>query len=457
MNLSRFVKPRHHENSPDRLIRLFQSETAEISEGLEPLRLRLPLYALAALFASLLVIMTVTQIDRVVNSVAGVVVTTDPTVVLQALDPSIIKTIDVQEGDRVKGGQLLATLDATLAAADVSALRLQIASLEAQISRCEAELARLSFDAPEATSSAARAYGALQKSYYSQRQAQFDAQIRANDEQIAQIRATIAKLQNDQARYDDRAKISAEIEAMRASLAASQFGSRLNLLTATDQRLEILRTLEFDRNSLIESEHQLAAAVSNKDAFIQQWFGQVSQELLTARNSLDNAREQLAKAIKHEDLVRLEAPEDAVVLKLAKLSVGSVLKQGDPLINLAPLRSPIEAEVHIAARDVGFVRPGDATILKLDAFNFVEHGTAEGKVRWISEGAFSVDDNNNPVDPYYKARIALTTVELRDVPESFRLIPGMTLTADIQIGTRSVFMYLVRGLVRGINEAMREP
>jgi HlyD family secretion protein len=373
------------------------------------------------------------------------------------LDPSIIKTIDVQEGDRVKGGQLLATLDATLAAADVSALRLQIASLEAQISRCEAELARLSFDAPEATSSAARAYGALQKSYYSQRQAQFDAQIRANDEQIAQIRATIAKLQNDQARYDDRAKISAEIEAMRASLAASQFGSRLNLLTATDQRLEILRTLEFDRNSLIESEHQLAAAVSNKDAFIQQWFGQVSQELLTARNSLDNAREQLAKAIKHEDLVRLEAPEDAVVLKLAKLSVGSVLKQGDPLINLAPLRSPIEAEVHIAARDVGFVRPGDATILKLDAFNFVEHGTAEGKVRWISEGAFSVDDNNNPVDPYYKARIALTTVELRDVPESFRLIPGMTLTADIQIGTRSVFMYLVRGLVRGINEAMREP
>ena len=31
------------------------------------------------------------------------------------------------------------------------------------------------------------------------------------------------------------------------------------------------------------------------------------------------------------------------------------------------------------------------------------------------------------------------------------------LTADIQIGTRSVFMYLVRGLVRGINEAMREP
>jgi len=457
MNLSRFVPSLRPEPSPDKLIRLFQSETAEIREGAEPLQLRLTLYALVALLASAIGIAVLMPMDRVVTSTLGVVVTTEPTIILQALDPSIIKSIDIQEGDRVSGGQLLATLDPTLATADVSALKLQIASLEAEIARCEAELARQPFDPPETTLPGAVGYAALQNSYYNQRKAQFDAQVHANDEQIAQIRATIAKLQSDQARYDDREKISIQIEAMRANLAASQFGSRLNLLTATDQRLEILRTLELDRNSLIESEHQLEAAVANKDAFVEQWFGQVSQELLTARNSLDNAREQLAKAIKHQDLVRLEAPEDVVVLKLAKLSVGSVLKQGDPLVNLAPLRSPMEAEVHIAARDVGFVRHGDATTLKLDAFNFVEHGTGEGKVRWISEGAFTLDDNNNTVDPYYKARIVVTAVELHDVPDSFRLIPGMTLTADIQVGTRSVFMYLIRGLVRGISEAMREP
>jgi hemolysin D len=457
MNLSRFVPSLHPDPSPDRLIRLFQSETAEIREGPQPFQLRLTLYALVGLLASAIAIAVFMPMDRVVTSTAGVVVTTEPTVVIEALDPSIIKSIDVQDGDRVLGGQLLATLDPTLAAADVGALRLQIASLEAEIARCQAELAGQPFVPPATTLPGAAGYAALQNSYYNQRKSQFDAQVRANDEQIAQIRATITKLRDDQARYDDRAKISTEIEAMRAGLAASQFGSRLNLLTATDQRLEILRTLEFDRNSLVESEHQVAAAVSNKDAFVQQWFGQVSQELLTARNSLDNAREQLAKAVKHQDLVRMEAPEDAVVLKLAKLSVGSVLKQGDPLANLAPLRSPIEAEVHVAARDVGFVRPGDATTLKLDAFNFVEHGTADGKVRWISEGAFTLDDNNNTVDPYYKARVILTAVELRDVPDGFRLIPGMTLTADIQVGTRSVFMYLIRGLVRGINEAMREP
>jgi HlyD family secretion protein len=124
---------------------------------------------------------------------------------------------------------------------------------------------------------------------------------------------------------------------------------------------------------------------------------------------------------------------------------------------LAPLRSPLEAEVHILARDVGFCRAGDKATLKFDPFNFVEHGTASGVVRWISEGAFTQDDNGSPVAPYYKARIALTKVDLKGVPDSFRLVPGMTLTADIQVGSRSVFMYMWRGVIRGIGEAMREP
>ena len=297
----------------------------------------------------------------------------------------------------------------------------------------------------------------LQKAYYLQRKGQFDAQRRAYDEQIAQNRATIRKLTDDLAHYDDRVKISREIENMRASLAASQVGSRLNLLAATDQRLEMLRSLDSDRNGLVESEHQLASTIANRDAFAQQWAAQVSQELVTARNGLDTAREQLAKAARHQDLVRLAAPDDAVVLKLAKLSVGSVLKEADPFITLAPLRSPVEAEVHILARDVGFCRPGDKATLKLAPFHFVEHGTASGTLRWISEGTFTQDDNGSPAEPYYKARIALTEVSLKSVPDSFRLMPGMTLTADIQVGTRSAFMYIWRGVIRSIGEAMREP
>ncbi len=219
-----------------------------------------------------------------------------------------------------------------------------------------------------------------------------------------------------------------------------------------------MRNLEFDRNSLVESQHQLQATTATRNAFVQQWLGEASKELVTARNQRDAALQQLEKASKKKDLVRLVAAEDSVVLKMAKLSVGSVLKEGDALVYLAPLRSPVEVEARIHSRDVGFIRPGDPVRIKLDAFNFIEHGMADGTVRWISEGAFATnEDTNASTEPYYKVRIELTNVNLHNVPDSFRLIPGMTLQADVHIGTRSVLMYIVNGAVQGMNEAMREP
>ena len=83
---------------------------------------------------------------------------------------------------------------------------------------------------------------------------------------------------------------------------------------------------------------------------------------------------------------------------------------------------------------------------------------AEGTVRWISEGSFTTnEDTGQSIEAYYKVRIALTNVDLHNVPDSFRLIPGMTAQADVHIGTRSVLMYIVNGAVQGMNEAMREP
>ena len=51
----------------------------------------------------------------------------------------------------------------------------------------------------------------------------------------------------------------------------------------------------------------------------------------------------------------------------------------------------------------------------------------------------------------------LDPINLRNVPPGFRLVPGLTLKGDIHIGTRSLFTYLFSGVMRGFNEAMREP
>lgn len=437
-------------------VRQFQSETDEIREAPEPLVARATLWVLVAFLASLLAIMCLTRLDRVVSSVGGKVVPLDQINVLQALDPSIIKTIDVREGEQVQAGQLLATLDSTFASADVTQYKQQVASLEAQVLRDKAELSNTPLVFPDRQDPEFRSYAALQKALYQQRKAQYAAQAASFDSKISQTEATIQKLQKDDERYAQRDDVLQKIESMRSTLAESGSGSKLNLYISQDARLELLRTMDSTHNSLVESQHQLESLKADRQAFTEQWNAQLSQDLVTTQNSLDAAKASFDKALKHQDLVRLTADEPSVVLTLAKLSVGSVLKQGDPFITLMPLKTRLDAEIKIASRDVGFVRPGDRCTLKVDAFNYAEHGTAEGKIRWISEGAFTADDNGQPVEAYYKARCSVEQTDFRDVPANFRLIPGMTLTGDVHVGTRSVAMYVVGDMLKGLGQAMRE-
>ncbi|MCG2643803.1 MULTISPECIES: HlyD family type I secretion periplasmic adaptor subunit [Bradyrhizobium] len=438
-------------------VRQFQSETDAIREAAEPLVARATLYVLTAFVVAIVAIMCLTRIDRVVSSVGGKIVPVDQITVLQALDPSIIKTIDVREGDQVKTGQLVATLDSTFTAADVHQYKLQIASLETQMMRDKAELDGTPLVFPDRQDEAFKSYADVQGALYAQRDAQYKAQLASFNSKIDQTKATIQKLEKDDERFGQREEIAKKIEDMRSSLAESGSGSKLNLYVSQDQRLELLRQMDSTHNSLLESKHTLESLVADRNAFIQQWRAQLSQDLVQTRNNLDTARASSDKAIRHQDLVRLTATEPSVVLTMAKLSIGSVLKPGDPFITLMPIGTRLDAEIKIASRDVGFIRPGDRCTIKVDAFNATEHGTAEGKVRWISEGAFTLDDDGRAVDAYYKARCSVEQTNFIDVPQNFRLIPGMTLTGDVNVGTRSVAMYLLGGMLRGVKEAMREP
>ncbi len=229
------------------------------------------------------------------------------------------------------------------------------------------------------------------------------------------------------------------------------------MFISQDSRLELLRTLENAHNSLIEAQNTLESIIADRDAFKQQWFAQLSQDLVTTRNKLDDARAAYEKALKHQDLVRWTAAEPSVVLTIARLSVGSVLKPGDPFITLMPIDTKLESEIRISSRDIGFVRAGDPCIMKVDAFNAAEHGTAGGKVRWISEGAFTTDDDGKPLDyTYYKARCSVDLGQFQGCAEQFspdsRYDPSR---GTLMSGPDPVAMYLLGGMLKGVREAMR--
>lgn len=101
---------------------------------------RLILYALLALVASAILWASLSRMDKLVVG-TGRLVTPLPNLVVQPLEPAILKTIDVRVGQIVTKGSVLATLDPTFTAADAGQLGSRGETLSIQARRLESELA----------------------------------------------------------------------------------------------------------------------------------------------------------------------------------------------------------------------------------------------------------------------------------------------------------------------------
>ena len=396
-------------------------------------------------------------IDMVVTA-QGRVVALQPTVVVQPLETAIVREIDVREGQVVHAGQVLARLDPTFAAADASALEAQVRSFQPEVERLTAEAT----DQPYRPTTADAAT-AVQAALYGQRQAQYRSQIDSFTQRIDGLQAQLVRAQGDVKAFSQRLAIAAEVESKRKELERLQIGSQMNRLLAEDLRVEMERNLADAASQAERATHDLQQMMADRTSFEQQWKAQVNQELHERSRSLTNAQEALRKATLRHELVELRAEQDAVVLTIAKVSVGAVMQSGDQFISLVPLASPLEVEARIPGADAGYVQDGQKVVIKFDTFPYVQYGVARGSVRTISADSFvgagetQRDASLAQTPPFYKTRIAIDEVRMHDVPGGFHLKPGMPVTADVKVGQRNILAYLfARTMPIGL-EGMREP
>ena len=201
----------------------------------------------------------------------------------------------------------------------------------------------------------------------------------------------------------------------------------------------------------------------------------IANQLVTLTQELKATEEEIIKVSHMDKLLELRVPTDSghnefVVFEVAKRSVGSVLREGEPLFRLIPIDVPLEAEVEIAGKDVAKLRAiteqeivdgkipnGSKVKLKLSAFDYQDHGTLDGFVRAVSEGVYE-QEGQSQAPANYRARIKiLPDSKLENVDTNFRLLPGMATTAEIKVGRRRVLDYILYPVLRYLDEGLREP
>jgi HlyD family secretion protein len=430
----------------------FLPDADEIARAPLPRMAQITLHLLASLLILFIVWASISEVDQVVVT-RGRLMNPQPNIILQPLETSIIQKINVKQGQVVKKGEELATLDPTFTAADEAQLRTRLASLDNQRQRLEAEMA----GKPLPASPKDDADKQLQNRLASERQASYAAQLNKYNENIARVRASLETNRREQEALVARVRLLKEMSTLQNDLVAQKFAVRTRALEAQDRLMEAQRAADLASNKAQELRKELGGIQADRDAFQTGWRQKAMEELLSITRERDNLNEQLQKADMRSRMVVLTAPSDAVVLEIAKLSPGSVIREAEPLFTLVPLGETLEAEVQIESMDVGYVKPGDTTHIKLDAFPFQKHGMVEGNIRTISEDSFRRENNNGGVDGYYLGRLQLTKTQLNNLPEKARLLPGMTLSAEIVVGKRTVMSYLLWPLLKALDEAIHEP
>jgi HlyD family secretion protein len=418
-----------------------------------PPYLRITVQVLASALLVFVLWASFSEVERVVVA-QGRLVNPLPNIVVQPLETSILQKIEVRVGQVVRQGEVLATLDPTFAQADEAQLRARLRSLDTQSLGLSAELSgRASGFVGKDTDSR------LQTQLSNERQANYQAQLSKMEQNLARLAASMETNRRDQQVLTQRMKSLSEMEAMQETLMAQQFGARLQLLEARDRRLSVERDLQFAKNKEQELLSEMAALQSDKLAFIKGWRQKMMEDLLNTSRDRDGINEQLQKADKRKQLVALVSPVDAVVLDMAKLSQGSVVQAAEQMFTLVPLGASLEAEVKIDSLDIGYIKAGDKVHLKLDAFPFQKHGSLDGTLRTISEDAFRREAVAAPagMDAYYMSRISFGDAKLKKMTEKSRLLPGMTLSAEIVVGKRTVMSYLLWPLTKAMDESIREP
>lgn len=439
-----------------RIITDFQTDAVELEEKAPPRIARATLYGITALIIAAITWASVSEIDEVVVS-PGKLITTRPTIIVQPLETSIIRTIDVAAGEIVRAGQTLVTLDATFSQSDVDQRRAKFAALDAQVARIEAELA----GTPYSVSAERTPTEMLQARLIDQRRAFHKAQVENFDQQIAGQRASIVSAKDQQVILTERRDNLLQIELARQKLYDQQNGSISNFLGARDSRLDVESSLSVLRGRVAEAEHAVRKLTAERQAFIEDFRRAAMDQLVQLRDERSAVAEELKKMELRRNMVALTAPADAVVLDLARRSIGSVVREAEPMVTLVPLNVPLEAELSVNPRDISRIDVDKEVRIKFDAFPFQKFGTAAGRIRVISRDTFTSSQQEaaagQPDAPFFKALVRLSDTRLRGLEEPVRLLPGMTVSAEIKVGRRTVISYFLYPLLRGLDDAIREP
>jgi HlyD family secretion protein len=389
---------------------------------------------------------------------SGVVESESSRKTIQHLEGGIIREILVADGDVVRAGQILISLEDTKARAEAQSLQGQLWDATAREARLQAEQQgeeRVSFPAKlemaqNASPSVATVLAGQQSIFETRRQA-FQSQAAVNQEKRSQVETEIEGLRAQESAASKRIEIVREEADTVAMLVSKGLERRPRLLNLgremadiEGRRGEIVAQISRAEQVINESKVTLLKLENDRQSEIAQSLREAQSQIFQIRERLQAADDQLLRTA-------VKAPEDGVVTDLRIHTPGGVIGAGAPLLDLVPRQDRLIVTARLRPEDIDVVHPGLNADIHLVPYNQRRVPRLRGTVMHVSADRL-VDKRTD--QPYYATKIRVE--DPRIVENDIKIIPGMPAEVFITTGRGTVALYALRPLLDSFNSAFRE-
>lgn len=379
---------------------------------------------------------------------------------IQHLEGGIVEQILVKDGDHVKQGQLLVSLEKIQFQSELEIASAQLLESLAKEARLVAERD----DAPDITfpQELLTNSDAISQSMMHAQQSEFIARKKLLDDSEIVSAQRIEQLRNQvegidavtQSRQDLLLSYVEEISEWE-NLFEQQLVDKIRLRDITREKVRIEGEIANYGAEVARIEVQISEIESQMIVSRQEFLRTVLAELSDTQRSIAELRAR-TNTLK-DSLARAEirSPVDGIVLNLNVHTLGAVIAPGSPILDIVPANEKLIIDGKVATHEINYVNTGMNADIQFAGFAHVRSLKAvQGEVYEVSADALV--DTATQI-PYYGVKIRLTDKGQEELARNkLEIKPGMPADAMIVTGSRTLLEYLIQPFENLFIKGLRE-
>jgi HlyD family type I secretion membrane fusion protein len=362
-----------------------------------------------------------------------------------------VAAVHVRDGDRVRSGQPLLTLDSELEASESAELlgRWQVQAAEA--ARLEAEESGKPLILDEALAAARPDLAMAAEQVLAARHDALASRRDAATKQVQMRRGELDTAAAEVGRLRNRLTLLRQERDAVRELAERGLYPNLKLIAIERQTSDAAGDLKKAEAALAAAKAGAAESQSRLASVEREWRSSLLDELGRATAERDRLAEQLKGQTTRQANSVIRAAVDGVVQDLAVAGTGQAVAANETLMRIMPTDEAVVVEARVANEDIGRLMPGLPARVKVRAFDYARYGTLDGTIQRVAADA--TPDKSGILA--YIVTVATQRQRLGEAPGDNEIVPGMVVDVELKVGERTILSYLTERIVR-FGEAFSE-